>query len=127
MVVVEYCRMNPAAEAETEREDKLTRLQQECDRLQARVRVLEEGQTQDVTEAVNLHLAASNTQEVQGNIQSINVEQYVINTDGIRQNMRDIFKKCWKLWVAKYQTKTLRSNYRDHYRGKKFLSYCYKS
>jgi hypothetical protein len=94
MVVVEYCRMNPAAEAEMEREDKLTRLQQECDRLQARVRVLEEGQTLDVTEAVNLRLAASNTQEVQGNVESITVEQYVINTDGIGQNMRHIFKKC---------------------------------
>jgi hypothetical protein len=60
--------MNPAAEAEAQREDKLTRLQQECDRLQERVRVLEEGQTQDVTEAVNLRLAASSTQEVQGNL-----------------------------------------------------------
>ncbi|PNF32552.1 hypothetical protein B7P43_G02419 [Cryptotermes secundus] len=60
-----HFRMNPAAEAEIQREDRLTRLQQECDRLQVRVRVLEEGQTQDVTEAVNLHLAASNTQEVQ--------------------------------------------------------------
>jgi hypothetical protein len=60
--------MNPAAEAETEREDKLARLQQECDRLQMRVRVLEEGQMQDVTEAVSLRLAAANTQEVQGNI-----------------------------------------------------------
>jgi hypothetical protein len=95
-VVVEYCRVNPAEEAEAQREDKLTRLQQECDRLQERVRVLEEGQTQDVTQEVNLRLAASNTQEVQGNIQSITVEQYVI-----RQTMRQIFKK-WNLWLAKF-------------------------
>jgi hypothetical protein len=93
--------MNPAAEAEAQREDRLILLQQECDRLQVRVRVLEEGQTQDVTEAVNLRLAAFNTQEVQGNIQSITVEKYVINTDGIRQNVRQILKKCWKLWVSK--------------------------
>jgi hypothetical protein len=67
--------MNPAAEAEIQREDKLTRLQQECDRLQMRVKVLEEGQAQDVTETVNLRLAASNSQEVQGNIQSVTLEQ----------------------------------------------------
>lgn len=89
--------MNPAAEAETQRADRLTRLQQECDRLQVRVRMLEEGQTQDVTEAVNFQLAASNTEEVQGNIQSITVEQYVINTDGIRQNMRQILKNVGSL------------------------------
>jgi hypothetical protein len=74
--------MNPAAEAEAQREDKLTCLQLECDRLKERLLLLQEGQTQDVTEAVNLRLAASNTQEVQGNIQSIIIERYVINKNG---------------------------------------------
>jgi hypothetical protein len=112
-VVVEHCRVNPAAEAEAQREDKLTRLQQECDRLQERVRVLEEGQTQEV----NLRLAASNTQKVQGNIQSITVEQYAI-----RQNMGQIFKK-WKLGLLNFKQGNRRRNYRDHCRDKKFLLY----
>jgi hypothetical protein len=57
--------MNPAALAEAQHENKVKYLEQECDRLRERVRILETGQTQDVTQAVNLHLAASNTQEVQ--------------------------------------------------------------
>jgi hypothetical protein len=60
------CRMNPAAEAEAQHENKLKCLEQECSRLRERVRILEEGQTQDVTQAVNLNLAASSQQEVQG-------------------------------------------------------------
>jgi hypothetical protein len=60
--------MNPTAEAEAQRQDKLALLQQECSRLQERVRVLEEGQSQDVTQTVNMRLASSNTLEVQGNI-----------------------------------------------------------
>jgi len=82
VVIFMCCRMNPAAEAEAQREDKLTCLQLECDRLKERLLLLQEGQTQDVTEAVNLRLAASNTQEVQGNIQSIIIERYVINKNG---------------------------------------------
>lgn len=70
------CRMNPAATVEAQREDKLTHLQQECNRLQERVRVLEGGQMQDVTQEVNLRLAASSTQEVQGNIYLFMEEQY---------------------------------------------------
>jgi hypothetical protein len=57
-----------------------------------RVRVLEEGQTLDVTEAVGLRLAAANTQEVQGSIQPIAVELME-------------FKKYWKLGVAKFEGK----------------------
>jgi len=66
-MVVFGCRMNPAALAEAQHENKLKFLEQECDRLRERVRVLEAGQTQDVTQAVNLNLAASNAQEVAGN------------------------------------------------------------
>ena len=58
--------MNPATLAEAQHENKLKFLEQECDRLRERVRVLEAGQTQDVTQAVNLNLAASNAQEVAG-------------------------------------------------------------
>jgi hypothetical protein len=60
--------MNPAAVAEMQREDKLTCLQHERDILRERVRVLEEGQTKDVTEAVNLRIASSSLQKVQGNM-----------------------------------------------------------
>lgn len=59
-------RMNPAALAEVQHQNRLKTLEQECDRLRERVRVLEAGQTQDVTQAVNLNLAASNAQEVAG-------------------------------------------------------------
>ena len=58
--------MNPAALAEAQYENKLKVLEQECDRLSKRVRVLEAGQTQHVTQTVNLNLAASNAQEVAG-------------------------------------------------------------
>ena len=58
--------MNPAAVAEAQHENRLKCLEQECDRLRERVRVLEAGQTQDVTQAVNLNLAASNAKEVEG-------------------------------------------------------------
>jgi hypothetical protein len=58
--------MNPAALAEAQYENKLKCLEQECEKLRERVRILEAGQTHDVTQAVNLHLAASSAQEVQG-------------------------------------------------------------
>lgn len=85
-----HFRMNPAAEAEAEREDKLTRLQQECDRLQVRVRVLEEGQTLDVTEAVNSRLAASNTQEVQ------ELQKQVKSYEMKLQRLKEFFKTTSK-------------------------------
>lgn len=85
-----HFRMNPAAEAEAEREDKLTRLQQECDRLQVRVRVLEEGQTLDVTEAVNLRLATSNTQEVQ------ELQKQVKSYEMKLQRLKEFFKTTSK-------------------------------
>jgi hypothetical protein len=43
------CRTNPAAQAEAQHENKLRCLEQECDRLRERVRVLEEERTLDVT------------------------------------------------------------------------------
>jgi hypothetical protein len=55
------CRTNPAAPAEAQHENKLRYLEQECDRLRERLRVLEQEQMQDVT-----HVAGSSTPEVQG-------------------------------------------------------------
>jgi len=55
------CRTNPAAQAEAQRENKLRCLEQECDRLRERVRVLEEERTRDV-----MHVAGSSAPEVQG-------------------------------------------------------------
>jgi hypothetical protein len=60
------CRTNPAALAEAQHENKLKCLEQECDILRERLRVLESGQTLDVTQTVNMNLIASYAQEVAG-------------------------------------------------------------
>jgi hypothetical protein len=52
---------NPAAQAEARHENQLRSLEQECDRLRERVRVLEEERTLDV-----MHVAGSSATEVQG-------------------------------------------------------------
>ncbi|XP_021932558.1 mitotic spindle assembly checkpoint protein MAD1 isoform X4 [Zootermopsis nevadensis] len=81
-----HIRMNPAATVEAQREDKLTHLQQECNRLQERVRVLEGGQMQDVTQEVNLRLAASSTQEVQ------ELQEQVKSYETKLQRLKEAFK-----------------------------------
>jgi mitotic spindle assembly checkpoint protein MAD1 len=98
-IKVLHFRMNPAALAEAQHENKLKFLEQECNRLRERVRVLEAGQTQDVTQAVNLNLAASNAQEVaelKGQLQSyeIRVKRMQETFKSTSQEFRDV---CYML------------------------------
>jgi hypothetical protein len=59
--------MNPTSEAQNKREDEILKLKQECGRLRERLKLMEEGQKEDLTEAVNIKLSACNSQEVEGN------------------------------------------------------------
>ncbi|XP_069686067.1 mitotic spindle assembly checkpoint protein MAD1-like [Periplaneta americana] len=78
--------MNPAAKAEAEQQDEVAQLKQECERLQERVRVLEGGQTLDVTEAVNFRLATSSSQEVK------ELREQIKSYDTKLQRLKEAFK-----------------------------------
>ncbi|XP_069687893.1 mitotic spindle assembly checkpoint protein MAD1-like [Periplaneta americana] len=81
-----HFRMNPAAKAEAEQQDEVAQLKQECERLQERVRVLEGGQTLDVTEAVNFRLATSSSQEVK------ELREQIKSYDTKLQRLKEAFK-----------------------------------
>ena len=58
--------MNPVSHAEEEREQEVTELRTEVAKLRERIKVLQEGERDDVTCKVDKRLASTNLQEVQG-------------------------------------------------------------
>lgn len=60
--------MNPVANAEEEREKEVTLLKTEVAKLRERVKVLQEGEREDITCKVDKRLVTSNSQEIQGNV-----------------------------------------------------------
>lgn len=58
--------MNPTDELKEKHADELIQAQAECARLRERVRVLESGQSANITNIVEENLATSNSQEVKG-------------------------------------------------------------
>lgn len=60
------CRMNPVSEASEKHKDELLACQQEVLRLQERVRLLEEGQVNDLTQAVNERITGTTSKEIEG-------------------------------------------------------------
>ncbi|PSN31731.1 hypothetical protein C0J52_19835 [Blattella germanica] len=85
-----HYRMNPASEAETKQKNEVMELQQECDRLRERLRLIQEGQTEDVTRQVNLHLATSSTQEIQ------ELKEQLKTADLRNQRLKEVFKASSK-------------------------------
>lgn len=64
-------RMNPVANAEAEREREMSALRTEVTKLRERIKVLQEGERDDITCKVDKRLATSNSQEVQGKLEVI--------------------------------------------------------
>ena len=60
--------MNPIAEAEKKQKDELDSLKTECDRLRARVKLLESGEVLDITQKVTESVQGASSQRVQGEL-----------------------------------------------------------
>lgn len=58
--------MNPSAQAVKQQQSELERCQRELLQLKERLRLLEEGHTQDLTQVVSERLAGTSTKEVEG-------------------------------------------------------------
>lgn len=58
--------MNPVSNAEEEREQEMAQLRTEVAKLKERIKVLQEGEREDITCKVDKRLASTNLQEVQG-------------------------------------------------------------
>lgn len=59
--------MNPTAEAIEKHVDELTKYQEEVVKLRERVKLLETGQTHDLTLAVNERVSGNSSKEIEGN------------------------------------------------------------
>ena len=58
--------MNPVAEASEKHTDELLTCQQEVLRLRERIKLLEEGQTHDLTQAVDERISGTTSKEIEG-------------------------------------------------------------
>lgn len=58
--------MNPVAEAEKKQRENIESLREECDKLRARVKLLESGEMFDITQKVTETVQTVSTQKVQG-------------------------------------------------------------
>lgn len=81
-----HFRMNPAAEAEMKQQNEILKLQQECDQLRERLKLIEEGQKEDLTVAVNARLATCNSQEIE------ELQKQVKSKDTKIQRLTEVYK-----------------------------------
>lgn len=70
-----HFRMNPAAEAAAQYEDEVAQLRSKCSRLEERVKLLEEGNLQDITQKVEENVVSSSAQEVKDLQDAINAQE----------------------------------------------------
>lgn len=82
-----HLRMNPVAHAEEEREREMELLKTEVAKLRERVKVLQEGERDDITCKVDKRLVTSNSQEVQ------ELRDQIKSADLMRQRLKEAFKK----------------------------------
>ncbi|XP_034238971.1 mitotic spindle assembly checkpoint protein MAD1 [Thrips palmi] len=82
-----HLRMNPVASAEEEREKEVTMLKTEVAKLRERVKVLQEGERDDITCKVDKRLMTSNSQEVQ------ELQEKIKSADIMMQRLKEAFKK----------------------------------
>ncbi|KAK3912120.1 Mitotic spindle assembly checkpoint protein MAD1 [Frankliniella fusca] len=82
-----HFRMNPVANAEEEREKEITLLKTEVAKLRERVKILQEGEKDDITCKVDKRLVTSNSQEVQ------DLREQIKSADLMMQRLKEAFKK----------------------------------
>lgn len=82
-----HLRMNPVASAEEEREKEVTMLKAEVAKLRERVKVLQEGERDDITCKVDKRLMTSNSQEIQ------ELQEKIKSADIMMQRLKEAFKK----------------------------------
>lgn len=82
-----HLRMNPVAKAEEEKEKEMTLLKNEVAKLRERVKILQEGEREDITCKIDKRLTASNNQEVQ------ELREQIKSADLMMQRLKEVFKK----------------------------------
>ncbi|XP_026294596.1 mitotic spindle assembly checkpoint protein MAD1 [Frankliniella occidentalis] len=82
-----HLRMNPVTTAEEEREKEMAILKAEVAKLRERVKILQEGERDDITCKVDKRLVTSNSQEVQ------ELREQIKSADLMMQRLKEAFKK----------------------------------
>lgn len=81
-----HFKMNPTSEAAEKHKDELLNCQEEVLRLRERVRLLEEGQTHDLTQAVNERVTGNTSKEIE------DLKERIKSHERQNQRLKEVFK-----------------------------------
>lgn len=88
--------MNPTAETDKLQQSELERCQTELSQLRERLRLLEDGQTQDLTQVVGVKLSSANTKDVEGNP----IISFYLYSDSITTSMEHVFPHIFLIYFC---------------------------
>ncbi|KAJ9582287.1 hypothetical protein L9F63_003416, partial [Diploptera punctata] len=94
-----HFRMNPAAEIDTKRENEILKLRAECDKLRQRLKLIEEGQSEDLTQQVNVQVSTCSSQEIEELRNQVKSKDIKIQrlTEAFKASSKEYREVCYML------------------------------